>query len=326
MQNLPDPLTPSDADLTGFEWMELNIHRLFRSEMWARATGDEFRAALKLWGESFWEKPAGSLPDDDVLLARLADYGRDVKGFEAVKTMVMRGWVKCSDGRLYHPVVAETVLKAWAERLKYKEKQQSERDRKQAYRDALRKGKDTLNECPADVPRDTIGTDTGHVADFRSKTGTGTGTGTGIINTPIAPFSEPEPKTAEPTASPSAVCHESPDGSNPQSGKRKAEPKSQKIPLPPNFGISPAVQAWADTAGHGRLAERLEHFRNWATAKGACYVGNAGWDAAFRNAITGDWAGLNGKGVAGAQASRAAIVAENTARAKAMIFGSESHA
>ena len=63
--------------------------------------------------------------------------------------------------------------------------------------------------------------------------------------------------------------------------------------LPPDFTISEAVKAWAAEKGFTRLPERLEHFKNWATAKASTY---ADWDAAFRNAISGDWAKLNGNG------------------------------
>jgi hypothetical protein len=35
-----------------------------------------------------------------------------------VKAMAMRGWYKASDGKLYHPVITEKVLEAWAHREK----------------------------------------------------------------------------------------------------------------------------------------------------------------------------------------------------------------
>ena len=166
---LPEPLTPADADLKGFDRMWLNTTRLFRSELWARSTGDEFKAALKLWAEAMLESPAGSLPDDDYLLARLADYGRDVDGWLSVKAMALHGWIKCSDGRLYHHFVAETVTEAWAERLKFKEKQQKEKDRKQAYRDSLQGRQSDSDGYLHDVPRDIHGTDSGQDAEIRAK-------------------------------------------------------------------------------------------------------------------------------------------------------------
>ena len=62
--------------------------------------------------------------------------------------------------------------------------------------------------------------------------------------------------------------------------------------MPSDFAISTNVREWANKSGYGLLEARLEHFRNWATAKGAMY---ADWDAAFRNAIAGDWANLKGR-------------------------------
>lgn len=114
---LPDPLTPADCDLRDFQFMPLDIARLFGSEFHARASDGEWRAGLTLWLKSYHQVPAASLPDDEVALARLAEYGRDLKSWRAVKDGALHGWVKCSDGRLYHPVVAEKVLEGWLQKL-----------------------------------------------------------------------------------------------------------------------------------------------------------------------------------------------------------------
>ena len=74
-----------------------------------------------------------------------------------------------------------------------------------------------------------------------------------------------------------------PDGATPV--KKPSKPK--KHPIPADFAISDTVHAWATKNGHGHLERRLEHFVNLAQAKGYEY---ANWDAAFRNAIEGDWA------------------------------------
>ena len=34
-----------------------------------------------------------------------------------VKAMALRGWVRCRDGRAYHPLIAERVMVAWEARL-----------------------------------------------------------------------------------------------------------------------------------------------------------------------------------------------------------------
>lgn len=73
---------------------------------------------------------------------------------------------------------------------------------------------------------------------------------------------------------------------------KKRAPSARKVPLPEDFGISEDVRRWATENGHTRLDERLEHFRGYALANGKNY---ADWNQAFRNAISGDWAHLNGK-------------------------------
>lgn len=65
--------------------------------------------------------------------------------------------------------------------------------------------------------------------------------------------------------------------------------KTSKTTIPDSFTISEAVKTWADANGHSRLNERLAHFTNLSKAKAYEY---ADWDAAFRNAITDDWAKL----------------------------------
>ena len=265
--NLPEPLTPPDCDLSGFKWMKLDIYRLFRSELWAKATGDEFRAALKLWGESQWEKPAGSLPDDQHQLARLADFGRSLSDWDKVRDMALHGWIKCSDGRLYHPVIAEMVIEAWQERQQFQAIRESERLRKAEWR----KNKANKNNKLENVPRDTYGTHTGHIPDVRSKTETETETET--ENNIFINSAESE-KTVDPkTAS-----------------KKPPSAKKQKTTLPPDFTISPQVQAWADKHGYIRLPERLENFKLACERNGYQY---ADWDAAFKTAIRDDWAKLS---------------------------------
>jgi hypothetical protein len=69
--------------------------------------------------------------------------------------------------------------------------------------------------------------------------------------------------------------------------KRRSKPET--FPLPPDFGISEAVKAWAAKKGHTRLDEHLEAFKAKAKAKGYEY---ADWDAAFMEAVRGDWAKL----------------------------------
>ncbi len=130
MNQLPPPPTPADADLREFAFMPLDVLRLRDSEVAARSSGDEFRCAVLLWCAAWHQVPAGSLPDDDIVLSQLAGFGRAVKEWQKVREGSMRNWYKCQDGRLYHPVVAEKAAEAWAGRVKYAERKEAERVRK----------------------------------------------------------------------------------------------------------------------------------------------------------------------------------------------------
>jgi hypothetical protein len=103
-------LVPAECDLRGMPYMALELVRLFDSDFYALSNGDEFKAGVSLWAKAFLQVPAGSLPDDDRILAHLSGAGSN---WLAVKDMALHGWFKCGDGRLYHHTVAEKVLEAW---------------------------------------------------------------------------------------------------------------------------------------------------------------------------------------------------------------------
>lgn len=113
MADLPQPLTPADCNLREFPFMPLEVKRLLSSETWVLGTGDERSAAITLWLESWHQVPAASLPDNE----RMLDHLSQAKNWKKVKAHALRGWVRCSDGRLYHAVVAEKALEAWLSKL-----------------------------------------------------------------------------------------------------------------------------------------------------------------------------------------------------------------
>lgn len=110
---LSAPLTPADCDLRDFAFMPLDVLRLRDSDLAVKADGEAFRCAVLLWCASWHQVPAASLPDDDDVLAQLAGFGRVTKEWLRHREGALRGWVKCADGRLYHPVVAEKAVEAW---------------------------------------------------------------------------------------------------------------------------------------------------------------------------------------------------------------------
>lgn len=126
----PKPLTPPDCDLRDFAFMPLDVVRLRDSDLAVTAEADEFRCAVLLWCASWHQVPAASLPDDDKILAQYAGYGRVVKDWLKVRAGALRGWVKCADGRLYHPVVAEKAGEAWMAKLRQRLKTECGRIKK----------------------------------------------------------------------------------------------------------------------------------------------------------------------------------------------------
>ncbi|WCP14510.1 hypothetical protein sphantq_02956 [Sphingobium sp. AntQ-1] len=189
---MTDPLTPADCDLRGLPFMPLDVTRLADSDLFALSSGDEFKAAIALWCKCWLQIPAASLPDDDRVLAHLSGAGAKWK---KVKSIALRGFVKCSDGRLYHKVVAEKANDAWERRSDWQEKQNNKNERQQRWRIRLKEIAEQLrglgvtppsgaslstlerllvDATPSTAPSTVDQSET-------ALTGTGTGTGTGTV-------------------------------------------------------------------------------------------------------------------------------------------------
>ena len=147
--------------------MPLDVVRLRDSGLTAKATGDEFRAAVLLWCASWHQVPAASLPDDDDELANLCGYGRAPKEWKKIKAGAMRGWVLCNDGRLYHPTVAAKARESWQSKL-------AQRARTEAARRAREEQRQRMSQALLQTPETSV-TDTA----TESK-GQGQGQGQGI--------------------------------------------------------------------------------------------------------------------------------------------------
>ncbi|MGN4188712.1 DUF1376 domain-containing protein [Burkholderia gladioli] len=133
MNDLPNPLTPADAELRNFREMPLDVPRLLNSDLAHDESPEACWSALLLWCVSWHEVPAGSLPDSDDWLAKRAGYwhkGKLDPTWHDVRAGALHGWIKCSDGRLYHPVVAEKVNHAWHQKHRHAHEKLCERIRK----------------------------------------------------------------------------------------------------------------------------------------------------------------------------------------------------
>ena len=141
----PAPLVPENCDCQGLPYMPLQVARLKDSDLVALSTGDEFKAAILLWIASWSQLPASSLPADDRILARFA--GVSVTEWKGLRSMALRGWIMCSDGRLYHPIIADLAMAVFEKR------------RHQSARANTRWARAKSEKIPTVQENDTMGTE-----------------------------------------------------------------------------------------------------------------------------------------------------------------------
>lgn len=98
---LPEPPNGPEVDLRGFDFMPFYGEFLRRSGFNCRVTDAEFRAGVNLWWSAWWQVPAGSLPDNDRELCKLADVD-DIRKWHRVKVGAMSGFAKFADNRFHH--------------------------------------------------------------------------------------------------------------------------------------------------------------------------------------------------------------------------------
>lgn len=139
MGEAPAPFVSADIDVRDLDGFMLNVERLLASELWAltRNSPEAFRGAAGLWCRAWKQVPAGSLPDDDQILAAFADM--PLARFKKMRALVMRGFVLCSDGRFYHKVLCEDVMRAAERKAEYAAEREADRERLRNWREAKRR-------------------------------------------------------------------------------------------------------------------------------------------------------------------------------------------
>ena len=244
----------AEVDLRDFPFMPLDVVRLRDSGLTAKATGDEFRAAVLLWCASWHQHPAANLPDDDDELANLCGYGRAPKEWKKIREGALRGWVKCSDGRLYHPTVAEKAREAWQSKVAQRARTEAARKaREEARQRQSQAQSQSLSQTPKvsvteDVPlKQGTGTGTG---DRGQGQGQGQGRGQGLVY----PFGE-------------------------------GADKPRRCRLPADWKPDLDDLAFAGTLGmvNGRAEAEAERFRDFWTAKSGKDATKLDWSATWRN-------------------------------------------
>lgn len=211
MTDLPIPPVPADCDLTDFRFMPLDVARLRDSDLASNETPDACWAAVLLWAASWHQIPAASIPDDDRWIAKAAGYaqrGRIDREWSRVREGALRGFVKCTDGRLYHPVVAEKAREAWEAKLDQRWRSECARIKKHNDRHpGANVPKPTFDDwmsqgCPQGhrlfVPRD-IGDCPAAVPGETGSKGQGEGQGQGQIDNPSGEGGKPPSPAPAPT-------------------------------------------------------------------------------------------------------------------------------
>jgi uncharacterized protein YdaU (DUF1376 family) len=150
MSDLPPPLVEAHVDCSDLDGFMLNAERLMSSELLALHGNDVLGAALLLWCRAWKQRPAGSLPDDDRINAAFARLS--LKKFREIKEAVMRGFVKCSDGRLYHKFLSAEANKAYARKVQFRERRAADAKRLKEWRDAQR---EAANETQTEMQDET---------------------------------------------------------------------------------------------------------------------------------------------------------------------------
>ena len=159
MDDLPAPFSSSDCDCTNLDGFMLNVERLMASELVAIESHETIAAAIFLWCRAWKQKPAASLPDDDRIIAAFARL--PIQKFKKVRDGVMHGFVKCSDGRFYHRVLAAEAMAAFSRKKAFLSKREADAER-------LRKWRSSHSETGDDTHVETH-SETRFVADGNGK-------------------------------------------------------------------------------------------------------------------------------------------------------------
>jgi uncharacterized protein YdaU (DUF1376 family) len=143
---LPAPLTPEYCDCRDLDGFMLNVERVMASELVAVSSLAVVGSAFLLWCRAWKQMPAASLPDDERVLAAFAKL--TLPAFRRVRDEVLRGFVKCSDGRLYHKVLATEAINAYERKVAFQKRRNGDAER-------LRKWRASSKETPDETTSET---------------------------------------------------------------------------------------------------------------------------------------------------------------------------
>jgi uncharacterized protein YdaU (DUF1376 family) len=143
----PLPFTSLDDDVRCLDGFMLNVERLLASETVAIGNPSQICAALMLWCRAWKQVPGGSLPNDERILASFSGAGARWK---TVRDVALRGFVLCSDGRLYHRYLCEEVKRSVKAKRAYEARRDIDQKRLVRWRERQR-------ETALETPGETVG-------------------------------------------------------------------------------------------------------------------------------------------------------------------------
>lgn len=291
--SIPDPPVAADVDLRDFAWMPISINRLRRSKAWLICKRKPELAfyMLNLWTACWHDTPAASLEDDDDVLADLAMC--EPSKWQKIREQVLHGWMKCSDGRLYHPVVAEMAKGAWQQK-------QAQRQRTEAARLAReQKRLQALSAAPQkDATADVTTAATGSVTEIatasnregqeRDRRGRGRGRGEG-----------------EETLSVGAAPPDAPPGADAPAARGSRLPADWQLPKAWGEWALGEFPQWTAAKVRTEAAKFADHWR----AKSGKDATKVDWLATWRNWCRSDIAHRDDSKVARARDDAAGLAA-----------------
>lgn len=109
----PDPPYPPETKSNGFR-QEIDLDRILASKTWTLADHECRPWLVLIWILSWRNVPCGTWEPDDEFIA--ASIGCKFEWFQGHRVQLMRGWVRHSDGLLYHQFITSQVLEMLARR------------------------------------------------------------------------------------------------------------------------------------------------------------------------------------------------------------------
>ncbi len=263
-------------------YMPLQIDRLRRSKTWLRCKRNPEIAfyMVNLWMRAWHEIPAGSIEDDDDVLADAAMCSPEK--WEELKDDILQGWER-RDGRVWHSTVTEIATESETKLRRNKRRTEAARETlEQKRHSSVTEPSDVADRSSTESVTDTV-TETAGNASRRSASVTESVTET-VTETVRAPTRSVTDTVTE---------HEGKGREGNRREEKEANAsRARGTRLPADFSLPDEWRQYAASKGlpESRIDHEAEQFRNHWLADGTARAIKRDWAAAWRtwvgNAIT----------------------------------------